>query len=139
MTPVSPQASTLTNGIAECLRKRAEAITQEWSLRLDSAKAAFHAELAWQQAQAKTTPAPELPEAPAFVAGLLVELSSHEIQRLQPGLNEFGALCLKVEAGQATLMDTGQRQTRTLCSGETFDMADRRYQLKLFSFRREER
>lgn len=139
MTPVSPQAATLTNGIVESLRKRAEAISREWEVRLNSAKTAFGAEMAWRDAQAKSTALEEATPALPSAVGLLIDLETRHIVRLQSGLNAFGNISVKVEGGSATLMDPGQRKAQALCSGETFSAGDRTFQVKLFSFGKEDR
>ncbi len=134
MNQASASAVTAASGIWERLRKRTEALAGAWVVRWNSAQSAFAAELAWQEAQAKA-PTVSLPAVtPVAVSGLLIEISTRSIRRLQIGMNEVGALRLKVEGDSATLWDPTLRKSQALCSGETFSSNEGTYLLKLFSF-----
>ena len=129
---MAPSASIPKPNISplEKLAKFFASVTEEASLRMEKAKTAHAAEMAWQKARRSPAPAPLTANA-LVIAGLAVEVETGTCLILQEGLNVFGADTLRIEDGRAE--GSGAQAGRSHFTNDTVALEGKTYVLKLFS------
>jgi len=123
------QAGIVVQAVIQKARKLVDACATEFGKRLQNAQQAFESEMNWQQAQ--RTEAKPLAMLREETVGLLISPLGTPIP-LKEGLNALQGIVLRIENGEAVLIDSASGNSRRLYTGDSLRVGDHTQTLKLF-------